>query len=129
MILMMTLAGSAAYSQSAVTTQNLQEVLSDDELPVVGVRYYYYPNLQAYFDTQTNLYIYRQGSTWVKGPQIASGYRGYSIMNNVRVDITDYNGDNPQTRFEIHKSKHPANYSAKRKPPKKVEGDNKIALN
>ena len=120
LILMMTLAGNVAFSQSAVTTQNLQEVMSDDELPVIGVRYNYSPNLQAYYDNQTRLYIYQHNGAWVKSPQMASGYRGYSIMNNVKVDITDYNGDHPQTRFEDHKAKHPANYSAKRRPPKTV---------
>ena len=129
MILMMMFAGSAAFSQSAVTAQNLEEVLSEDELPVVGVRYHYYPNLQAYYDNQTNLYHFRQNGVWVKGPKITSGYRGYWVMNNVKVDITDYNGDKPETRFEIHKEKHPANYSAKRKPPKKPVAENKIALN
>ncbi len=123
LILMMMLAGSAAYSQSAITNQNLQEVMTDDELPVVGIRYHYYPNLQAYFDTQTNLYHYRENGRWVKSAQVRSGFRGYSILNNVKVDITDYNGDAPESKFEEHKAKHPANYSAKRRPPQKVAGN------
>ncbi len=125
---MMTIACTSAFGQSAVTTKNIQEILTEDELPVIGVRYHYYPNLQAYYDLQQRVYVYRQNGTWVRGPQIASGYRGYSVMNNIRVDITDYNGDEPQTRFEIHKEKHPANYSAKRKPPKKADSP-KLASN
>ncbi len=104
----------------AQTAQAGPEVAVDDEeLPVVGVRYYFYPNLDAYYDSQTNLYIFQQNGQWIKGKEIASGYRGYSLLNNVRVAITDYNGDQPYTKLDEHRQKFPKQYSAKRHPPKK----------
>ena len=109
----------AAQVQSAV----------DEELPVIGVRYYYYPNLDAYFDTHTNLYTYQQQGQWVKASQIPSGYRGYSVLNNIRVSITDYNGDEPFSKLAEHREKFPKKYAAKRKPPKIVQTESKVAYN
>ena len=103
----------------AQTAQVTNVAVEDDELPVVGVRYYYYPNLDAYYDSHTNLYIFQENGQWIKGKEIGSGYRGYSIMNNWKVPITDYNGDQPYTKLAEHQEKYPKQYSSRRHPPKK----------
>ncbi|HEY0092541.1 MAG TPA: hypothetical protein VGB43_08655, partial [Flavobacterium sp.] len=101
----------------------------DEELPPVGVRYYYYPNLDAYFDAHTNLYIFEKEGQWIKDKELSSGYRGYSIFNGVRVPIDDYNGDAPYSQIKEHRQKFPKKYSAKRQPPKQEKEDSKLALN
>ena len=118
---------SIAGAQTAgnVDTQN---ITSADELPSIGVRYYYYPNLDAYFDSRSNLYIFEQDGQWIKSKELTSGYRGYSLFNGVRVAITDYNGDTPYTLLKEHQKQFPKKYSSKRKPPKVVkEEEMKIA--
>ncbi|HEX9980271.1 MAG TPA: hypothetical protein VGB50_06875 [Flavobacterium sp.] len=117
-----------SQAQTQLTEASIAGIVNDDELPVVGVRYYYYPNLDAYFDTQSNLYIYRQNGSWVKAKEIAAGYRGYSILNNVRVAITDYDGDTPFTKLKEHQAQFPKKYKAKRVPPK-PHSDDKVAYN
>jgi len=104
---------------------DVQEAIIDDELPVVGMRYYYYPNLDAYFDTHTNLYILKENGQWMRSKEMASGYRGYSLFNSIRVEITDYNGDEPFTKLKEHQEQFPKKYSSKRKPPKIVPQDSK----
>lgn len=120
---------SEAQTAGAQVAQN--QIIADDELLVVGVRYYFYPNLDAYFDTQTNLYVYEKAGQWIKSKELVSGYRGYSIMNNVRVEITDYNGDTPHIMLKTHQEQFPKKYSAKRKPPKVVKEtkDARVAFN
>jgi len=118
---------------SEAQTSGLQSAqistIVEDELPSIGIRYYYYPNLDAYFDSHTNLYVYQENGQWVKSKELTSGYRGYSIFNGVRVGIDDYNGDTPYTMLKQHQEKFPKKYSAKRQPPKVVKEDNKLAYN
>ncbi len=117
-----------ANSQVSVTTEIQASVAAEESLPVLGTRYYYYPNLDTYFDTQENLYIFEQQGQWVKSKDLKSGYRGYSIFNNVRVAITDYDGDRPFTKLDEHRKQFPKNYSSKRKPPKVIPNDSKVAF-
>lgn len=82
------------------------------------VRYYYFPNLQAYFDTKVGLYIYQEDGAWVTSENIAPSYRGYSINNGAYVMLKGYTGDEPYLLLNEHKLKYPANYCSKRQPPK-----------
>lgn len=120
--------GYTATAQSAVTTDIQSQITSDESLPVLGVRYYYYPNLDAYFDSEENVYVFEQNGAFIKAKEIPSGYRGYSIFNGIRVAITDYDGDQPFTKISEHRKQFPKKYSAKRQPPKAKCNDN-IAFN
>lgn len=114
------LASASVQAQASVTTE-IQAMVEEESLPAVGVRYYYYPNLDSYFDTRENMYLFQENGQWVKAREIKSGYRGYSIFNNVRVAITDYHGDRPYTKLEEHRKQFPKNYSSKRKPQKQKQ--------
>lgn len=100
-----------------------------EEIPAVGVRYYFYPNLDAYYDSHQNNYVVQLQGRWTRTQEIQSGYRGYSVQNNVRVPVTDYNGEQPQTKLELHRKQFPKNYTSRRKPPKNTITDAKMALN
>ncbi|HMI06568.1 MAG TPA: hypothetical protein VK528_03405 [Flavobacterium sp.] len=79
------------------------------------VRYYYYPNLQAYFDTKVGLYLYQQNGEWIESEKLSPTFRGYSLKNGAYVMIKDYTGDEPYTLLEQHKAKYPADYSSRPK--------------
>lgn len=81
----------------------------------VEVRYYYFPNLQAYFDTKKGMYLYIKNGNWVTSENIDMNSRGYCLNNGFYEMIKDYLGDDPITQFESHKIKYPANYSSKPK--------------
>jgi hypothetical protein len=71
------------------------------------LRYYYYPNLEAYFDTQKRVYYYKANAEWKTAEEIPNGYRGYSMFNKYNVMINDYDDDNITQFIDRHKKKYP----------------------
>jgi len=92
-----------------------KQVLQTPLLPVDPAtqcthRYYYYPNLQAYYDAKTNLYLFNQNGIWTTSTSIPSGYRGYSLNNNFNVLIDNYDEDDITQFLSQHKKKYPYNF-------------------
>lgn len=73
------------------------------------LRYYYYPNLEAYFDKQTDIYIFRDKGEWKRDKEIPSGYRGYGLFNKANIAINDYDDENPTQFIEKHRKRFPYN--------------------
>lgn len=99
--------------------QNKQEIIQDSSIvekiiPTEMFRYYFYPNLDAYFDRKTSEYIFKKEGQWVKELEIPQAYRGYSIYNNYKVEIADYKGETPYENLNENKKKYPY-YSNDRK--------------
>jgi hypothetical protein len=90
---------------------------------IPAVRYYYYPNLLAYYDTCNASYIYQKDGEWITAERIAPNYRGYSLYNNNYVLLEGFTNDEPYLLINEHKKKYPANYSSKRRK------DNALAQN
>jgi len=78
-----------------------------DPVTKCNLRYYYYPNIEAYFDTQKSIYYYQEDGQWKNAEEIPSGYRGYSMNNKVSVYITDYDGDDVLQFQKRHKKEYP----------------------
>lgn len=85
----------------------------DDNQYLNGVRYYYYPNLEAYYDLKTSKYLYKQFGNWVKKKMIPSNYRGYGLYNNFHVVLKDYFDDTPHEFIQEHKKKYPADFKGR----------------
>jgi hypothetical protein len=69
------------------------------------LRYLYFPNLQTYYDSKTEKYLYI-----VNGEIIESTERpriGYSVYNGHFVQIKDYDGDDIFNYLEEHKKLYP----------------------
>jgi hypothetical protein len=106
------------YSQfmAAQVTQDKVNIEKTDTTEVANMsRYNYFPNLQAYYDNKTNLYIYKVNGIWVHNTLIPPNYKGYGLRNGFHVVIDNYSGDEPYSLLTIHKLKYPADYSTKRK--------------
>ena len=88
---------------------------TNESTSVGEVRYYYYPNLQAYFDTKVAMYLYMENGKLIVAEQIPSNLRGYSLKNGQYVMLKDYNGDDPYDLINEHKAQYPADYSSKPK--------------
>lgn len=97
---------SSAYSQGPSHTDSKQ--LAAEEI-ATSFRYYYYPNLQAYYDVQTNLFLFRVNKEWITAESIPESYGGYSLYSKHRVKITDYDGDDVTEMLPIHKLLFPYN--------------------
>jgi hypothetical protein len=95
----------AGFAQRVKNSENPTPLFN----PVTNcqLRYYYFPNLEAYFDTQKSIYYYKENGEWITAEEIPDGYRGYSFYNKITVYITDYDDDYPYQFIEIHKKKYP----------------------
>ncbi len=103
--------GPSHSNDTPMTSEQINNSLS---------RYYYYPNLQAYYDSETATYLFVVNGEWMEGSAIPSNYRGYAIKNDYRISLASYNGNTPFDMIEQHKTMFPADYSSKRKAPKTV---------
>lgn len=72
-------------------------------------RYYYFPNLQAYFDNVNMVYYYKENNEWQTAEELPNNYGGYSLYNKSYVIIKDYDGENPQQFLNVHKKLYPYN--------------------
>ena len=88
---------------------NEKESLPIDTKTNCYVRYYYYPNLEAYFDNLELIYYYKINGKWKLDEELPVNYGGYSMYNKLKVTITDYDGDEPYQLLPAHKKMYPYN--------------------
>lgn len=74
------------------------------------VRYYYLPDVEAYYDVNTSRFIYFSGNTWVHRRYLPKQYRNYDLYNGYKVVMTDYRGNAPYTYYKQHKVKYAKGY-------------------
>lgn len=98
-------------AQVALESANASQYKYDE------VRYYYYPNLLAYYDTKVGMYLYEEDGQWVESEQLDIKTRGYSLKNGQYVMIKDYVGDEPFAFLSEHKKLYPADYGSRPKKP------------
>lgn len=73
-------------------------------------RYYYLPDVEAYYDIQTSRFIYLSGGTWVHRSYLPSRYRNYDLYNGYKVVMTDYRGHRPYYYYKQHRVKYSKGY-------------------
>ena len=95
---------------------------------VPTVKFYFFPNLDAYFNVETKQYLYKINGAWILNSVMPTVYRGYSIYNNYKVEITDYHNDKPYEKLAEHKIKFPY-YSNDRKGKLAALKAKKIIIN
>ena len=104
----MLFASNISYSQMTQSKKTTTPLF--DTITRCKLRYFYFPNLEAYFDTKKSVYYFKEGGQWRTAAEIPTGYRGYSIYNKTNVPITDYEDDEICQFVNIHKKQYP--YSA-----------------
>jgi hypothetical protein len=104
---------NSLISQFYSNAYNLEDY-NQIPVPLDSIRYYYYPNLQAYFDTHKKEYIFKKQGEWVRNKSIPDDYRGYSLFNK-NYDVINglVNEDQPEKYIEIHKKAYPQVFTAK----------------
>lgn len=75
------------------------------------VRYYYLPDVYAYYDIQTAMFIYYGGGTWVHRTYLPTRYSSYDLYSGYKVVMTDYRGETPYTTYSDYKTKYAKGYS------------------
>ncbi len=67
--------------------------------------YYYYPEIETYFDINSSLYIYFSNNNWIRSRSLPVYYRDYDVRHGHRV-VIDYRGSRPYTHYHEHKVKY-----------------------
>ncbi len=109
---------------------NAQQVsLSKQALPIdkktnCYIRYYYFPNIEAYFDNLKMVYHYKDNGVWTTAPELPQNYGGYSLYNKAHVEITNYDDDDPYKLILLHKKIYPYNSKGRFAYATTIQGGN-----
>jgi hypothetical protein len=109
---------------------NAQQVSSSNQaLPIdkktnCYIRYYYFPNIEAYFDNLKMVYHYKDKGVWTTAPELPQNYGGYSLYNKAHVEITNYDDDDPYKLILLHKKIYPYNSKGRFAYATTIQGGN-----
>ncbi|MDT8416091.1 MAG: hypothetical protein RQ735_12045 [Flavobacteriaceae bacterium] len=73
-------------------------------------RYYYLPDVEAYYDIQGAKFIYNVSGSWVYKSRLPKKYRNYDLYSGYKVVMTDYHGNTPYTYYPEHRKKYAKGY-------------------
>ena len=74
------------------------------------VRYYYLPDVEAYYDVRSSMFIYMSGNRWVHRSHLPGRYRNYDLYGGYKVVMNDYRGNSPYSHFREHRMKYAHGY-------------------
>jgi hypothetical protein len=74
------------------------------------VRYYYLPDVEAYYDVETSMFIYISGNQWIRRSYLPTRYRNYDLYHGYKVVMNDYRGNSPYSNFKQHRMKYAKGY-------------------
>lgn len=74
------------------------------------VRYYYLPDVEAYYDVQSSMFIYYGGGVWLHRSYLPEQYGSYDLYSGYKVVMTDYHGEAPFDNFIEYKKKYKKGY-------------------
>lgn len=74
------------------------------------VQYYYLPDVEAYYDVESSMFIYFGNGVWVRRSTLPEQYRDYDLYSGYKVVMTNYHGNRPQKYFRDHKRKYARGY-------------------
>lgn len=69
------------------------------------IDYYYYPEIEVYYDVHSSVYIYLDSNTWVRSRYLPRYCSNYNIERGYRV-VLDYHGRRPYNDFHHHKKRY-----------------------
>jgi len=72
--------------------------------------YYYLPDVEAYYDVPSEMFIYQSGGLWVHRTYLPTRYRNYDLYNGYKVVVTDYHGNTPYTHFKEYRHNYAKGY-------------------
>jgi len=74
------------------------------------VQYYYLPDVEAYYDINSSMFIYSSGGRWIHRRSLPYRYRNYDLYNGYKVVMTDYHGNTPYTYYPQHRKQYTKGY-------------------
>lgn len=74
------------------------------------VRYIYFPELLLYFDLRSQTYVYRDGSRWIRRPELPSRYQRIDLSRQRYQRIQDYDRDDIQPYHDRNQNPRTRNW-------------------
>jgi hypothetical protein len=74
------------------------------------VRYYYLPDVEAFYDIQSSMFVYYGPGVWVRSAYLPARYKDYDLYGGYKVVLSDYHGNQPYTHFYSYKKKYAKGY-------------------
>ncbi|MDQ3192239.1 MAG: hypothetical protein M3Q58_11665 [Bacteroidota bacterium] len=74
------------------------------------VRYYYLPDVEAYYDVHTSMFIYYGVGGWIYRTYLPTRYRSYDLYSGYKVVMVDYHGNKPHHNHKVYKNKYKKGY-------------------
>jgi len=74
------------------------------------VQYYYLPDVEAYYDVNSSMFIYYEGRSWVRRSYLPSRYRNYDLYGGYKVVMKDYHGRTPYYHHREYRTKYAKGY-------------------
>lgn len=84
------------------------------------VRYYYLPDVEAYYDVHSSMFIYFEGRAWVRRSYLPSRYKNYNLYDGYKVVMKDYHGEAPYYKHREYRTLYPKRF---RGPSQKTIGE------
>ncbi len=103
---------SALQAQISVNVQ-LGKAPQWGPVGYTDVRYYYLPDVEAYYDVRHSRFIYYNGKKWVRQHNLPRQYRNYDLYHGYKVVMNDYRGNAPYNYHKDYKYKYPKGYRGK----------------
>lgn len=120
-----------ALSLFGVNAQEKEEKkLTIDPQTNCELRYFYFPNMEAYYDLKNEIFHFQENNTWVTNQDLPNNYGGYSLYKKERVILTDFEGDNPEQLIKTHRKMYPYNAKGRVQRPDQplLLGDSAVFL-
>jgi len=69
-------------------------------------RYYYLPDVEAYYDVKSSMFIYYEGNSWIHRSYLPSRYKNYDLYGGYKVEMRNYRGNTPYDNHREYRAKY-----------------------
>lgn len=76
----------------------------------VGVRFYYIPDIQVYYDVEDREYTYMASGKWIHSSNLPHKYKHYDLYGGQKVTLRDYQGERPYDNYNDDQKNYPEGY-------------------
>ncbi len=99
---------TSTVSLNTNSTYSAPEVTKpESKVNAMGFRYYYFPNMSAYFDTVEEEYIFYWNKQWMRCKELPEFIGGYSMYKMAKVRVETYCEEHPEEMIRIHQKQFP----------------------
>lgn len=81
----------------------------------VGIRFYFLPDLQVYYDVRDAVFIYPYHNRWIRAAHLPPRYGNYNLYTGYKVVLKDYRGERPYERFHDDCRLYPHGYGREKR--------------